>query len=84
MRDLLLVDGLKKGLDLKDVEMYLLVWLIAHGYGHDAIDEIYKKYMDLYLVYQLDQSLLDYETLEFMKHYELFIELGMHLKRGEK
>lgn len=84
IRYLLLIDGVKKGLDLNDVKMYLVVWFIAHGHGHDCIDEVYKRYMDLYVVYKLDQSLLDHETLEFMKHYELFIELGMHLKQGEK
>ena len=79
-----LQDLLDIGLFEKEITLYLLVWLVFHGYAKTPNDEIFKKYLDLYPVYKVDEIMLNYEDLEFMKHYEVYVEMGLHLKKGEK
>jgi hypothetical protein len=75
---------LEQGLIESEVKLYLLVWLVVHGYANTPNDEIFKKYLDLYPMYKVDERMLSYEDLEFMKHYEVYVEMKLHLKKGEK
>ena len=79
-----LQDLLEIGLLEKEIKLYLLVWLVFHGYAKTPNDEIFKKYLELYPMYKVDERMLNYEDLEFMKHYEVYVEMGLHLKKGEQ
>ena len=80
MEELMLESGILEN----EIKIYLVVWLVAHGYGKTPTDELVKKYLDYFIVYRANEKLLDSELLEFMKHMELFVQLGMHLKKEVK